>query len=50
MPIIKKEYLHRALKEPDAKAMDVDLIHQGFLRGLKDNKGKIILNAEVINI
>ena len=50
VPIIKKEYLHRALIEPDAKAMDVDLIHQGFLRGLKDNEGKIILNAEVIDI
>ena len=30
--------------------MDVDLIHQGFLRGFKDNNGQMILNSEVTKI
>ena len=40
VPIIKEEYLDRAIHEPDSKVMDVDLIHQGFARGLKENNGK----------
>ncbi|PPR29843.1 MAG: FAD-dependent catabolic D-arginine dehydrogenase DauA [Alphaproteobacteria bacterium MarineAlpha9_Bin1] len=50
VPVIKKEYIHRALIEPDGKTIDVDLIHQGFLKGFKNNEGKIVLNAEVTNI
>ena len=30
--------------------MDVDLIHQGFLRGFKNNNGQMILNSEVTKI
>jgi D-arginine dehydrogenase len=50
VPIIREDYLDRALHEPDSKVMDVDLIHQGFARGLKDNDGKIIFNSEVQKI
>ncbi len=50
VPIIKEKYLDRALHEPDSKVMDVDLIHQGYARGLKDNDGKIIFNSEVSSI
>lgn len=50
VPIIRENYIDRALHEPDSKAMDVDLIHQGFARGLKSNNGKIIFNAEVKKI
>ena len=50
VPIIREEYIDRALHEPDSKVMDVDLIHQGFARGLKENNGEILFNAEVINI
>ena len=48
--ILKKNYIHRVLVEPEAKAMDVDLIHQGFLRGFKNNNGQMILNSEVTKI
>jgi D-arginine dehydrogenase len=50
VPIIKDDYLDRALHEPDSKVMDVDLIHQGFARGLKENEGQIIFNSEVKKI
>ncbi len=50
VPVIKENYIDRALHEPDSKVMDVDLIHQGFARGLKNNNGEILFNSEVINI
>jgi D-arginine dehydrogenase len=50
VPVIKENYIDRALHEPDSKAMDVDLIHQGFFRGLKENNGEIIFNSEVNKI
>tara|TARA_Y100001970_G_scaffold291556_1_gene429155 strand:- start:22499 stop:23629 length:1131 start_codon:yes stop_codon:yes gene_type:complete len=50
VPAIKENYIDRALHEPDSKVMDVDLIHQGFARGLKNNNGEILFNSEVINI
>ena len=50
VPIIREEYINRALHEPDSKVMDVDLIHQGFARGLKENNGEILFNSEVVNI
>ena len=50
VPVIKKNYIDRAIHEPDSKAMDVDLIHQGFARGLKSNNGTIVFNAEVNKI
>ena len=50
VPIIKEEYLDRAIHEPDSKVMDVDLIHQGFARGLKENNGKILFNEEAKEI
>jgi D-arginine dehydrogenase len=50
VPILREEYIDRALHEPDSKVMDVDLIHQGFARGLKENNGEIIFNSEVQKI
>ncbi len=50
VPVVKENYIDRALYEPDSKVMDVDLIHQGFARGLKNNDGIILFNSEVINI
>ena len=50
VPVVRENYIDRALHEPDSKVMDVDLIHQGFARGLKNNDGIILFNSEVINI
>ena len=50
VPVVRENYIDRALHEPDSKVMDVDLIQQGFARGLKNNDGIILFNSEVINI
>ena len=50
VPAIKESYIHRALHEPHSKVMDVDLIHQGFARGTKENGGTILFNQEVNSI
>ena len=50
VPALKSQYLSRALHEPYSKVMDVDLIHQGYARGAKNNKAEVIFNQEVISI
>ena len=50
VPAIRVNYIDRALHEPDSKVMDVDLIHQGFARGLKNNDGNILFDSEVCSI
>ena len=49
-PSINNSYIHRVFREPDAMHMDVDLIHQGYIKSLKSAKGELICNAEVNNI
>ena len=43
VPAIKENYINRALHEPYSKVMDVDLIHQGYARGAKNNDAQIFL-------
>ncbi|MDP6953614.1 MAG: FAD-binding oxidoreductase [Alphaproteobacteria bacterium] len=43
-------YLARAHLEPDAQAMDVDLIHGGFRRQLAARGGEVVCNAEVLGL
>jgi len=50
VPAIKEKYINRALLEPHSKVMDVDLIHQGYARGTKNNNGQILFNQEVVSI
>ena len=50
VPVLKDNYINRALHEPNSKVMDVDLIHQGYARGAKNNETQIYFNQEVIKI
>lgn len=47
VPVLRPEMVLGAVLEPDAADMDVDAIHQGFLRGLRRAGGSVVCNAEV---
>ncbi len=47
VPVLRRDWLAGGVYEPDAMHMDVDAIHQGYLRGLKARGGRIVLNTEV---
>ncbi len=44
---LREDYVVCAGYEPDARDMDVNAIHQGFLRGLRAMGGEIVVNADV---
>ncbi|MGA2551630.1 MAG: FAD-binding oxidoreductase [Burkholderiaceae bacterium] len=47
VPVLVTEKILGATFEDDAQDMDVHAIHQGYLRGIRAEKGQIIGNAEV---
>ncbi|GAB3482573.1 NAD(P)/FAD-dependent oxidoreductase [Polaromonas eurypsychrophila] len=47
VPVLRPEKVLGAVLEPDAADMDVDAIHQGFLRGMRRAGGQVICHAEV---
>ena len=46
-PALRANYVACAGSEPNARDMDVDAIHRGFLRGLRAHGGQIVVNADV---
>jgi D-arginine dehydrogenase len=46
-PVLRKDYVAGGVLEPDAMDLDVDAIHQVFLRGLRARGGEVRVNAEV---
>ncbi len=50
VPVLRPDKVLGAVLEPDAADMDVDAIHQGFLRGLRRAGGRVMCNAEVTAI
>ncbi len=46
-PLLRTGYVDCALYEPDAYALDVDALHQGFLRGLRRRGGAILTERRV---
>ncbi len=50
VPVLDPDYVDTAAFDPDSKEMDVNAIHQGFLRGLRARGGEIICNAEALGI
>ena len=46
VPILAPGYVAGGLFEPDAMAIDVDALHQGYLRGLR-RRGRLITETEV---
>jgi len=49
-PIIRPDYACAGLIEDDAADVDVDALHQGYLRQLRARGGTLVVNAEVLNL
>jgi D-arginine dehydrogenase len=47
VPILRQEYLAAAFVEPHSMDLDVNGLHQGFLRGAKAKGARIVVNADV---
>lgn len=47
VPALQADRVLGAVHEPDALAMDVDTLHQGYLRGIRRAGGTVVCNAEV---
>ncbi len=50
IPILKPEPIRFACYEPEVMDMDVNAIHQGFLRSFASQGGKLLCNAEISRI
>jgi D-arginine dehydrogenase len=50
MPVLRPEKVSAAILEPESYDMDVDAIHQGYLRGYKRAGGELMTDAEVVAI
>lgn len=46
VPVLRAEWLQGALLEPDAMDIDVDVLHQGFLRGARAAGARLVTDAE----
>jgi D-arginine dehydrogenase len=46
-PVVRDGWYARAMLKPAAMDIDVDLLHQGFLRGIRARGGKVITSAKV---
>jgi D-arginine dehydrogenase len=49
-PALRPEAAVAAMLDPDAMDIDVDVLHQGFLRGLKARGGALVVDAEVLGL
>jgi D-arginine dehydrogenase len=49
-PRLRPDYALRAILDPGTADIDVDIIHQGFLRQLKANGGHLVCDAEATAI
>ena len=47
VPALRAQRVLGAVHEPEALAMDVDVLHQGYLRGLRRAGGAVVCHAEV---
>ena len=47
VPVLRREYLAGAIIEPHCMDLDVNAIHQGYLRGARNRGAKLIVNAGV---
>ena len=48
VPSLRPDYIAGALFEPSAMSIDVNALHQGYLRGLKNLGGKLLIDSELI--
>lgn len=49
-PVLRPEYVEIAAFEASAKAIDVDALHQGFLRGVRRRGGEVRLASELVQL
>ena len=47
LPCLKPEAVAAGMSEPEAADIDVNALHQGYLRGLRQRGGQVLTNAEV---
>jgi len=50
VPILRQDYVAGAFLEPQSRELDVNGLHQGFLRAAKARGARILVNAEVQSI
>ncbi|RON56786.1 NAD(P)/FAD-dependent oxidoreductase [Pseudomonas frederiksbergensis] len=50
LPILRREKVHGAIYDPTACDIDTDALHQGYLRGIKRNKGEVHTDNEVLGL
>lgn len=50
VPILNPDVIVAAIHEPDCRDLDVNALHQGFLRGLKNRGGRLYLEHEVTSL
>jgi len=50
VPVLRPDTTGAGILEPDARDIDVDALHQGFLRGFKQRGGRLVCDARVDSI
>ena len=50
VPVLRREHLVGAVFEPDAADIDVHRLHQGFLRSVRRQGGRVVTDADVRSI
>lgn len=50
IPVLRRDYVAHAIIEPDSKDVDVNGLHEGFLRGARRSGAGIVTRAEVLSV
>lgn len=50
VPILRPEFVAEALLEPDAHDIDVNALHEGFLRGARLRGAKLVTDVAIVSI
>ena len=50
MPLLRGDYVAAALFEKDASDIDVNALHQGYLRAFRAAGGRVVLDGEVVGL
>ena len=48
--VLREDYVAGALLEPECSDLDVNAVHQGFLRGMRQHGGSVATNATALSI
>jgi D-arginine dehydrogenase len=49
-PVVRPEWFSRAMLKPAAMDIDVDALHQGFLRGIRARGGQVLRSARLLSL